>query len=88
MILESFGMHIVECADFISGLGWPREQWAMQILIRLAEIDFKSVSKWVETELDAFAASFFSSLIIEQMNNAGRARASSNRKGALEPKAL
>ena len=86
--LEQTAIVVKKAATFLKGLGWTNEQWAMQVLHSLAEVDFREVPPYWATEISDFVNSIFGSYIIEEMNNKARTRAMTHKNKSLEPKSL
>lgn len=83
--LEEIASVTPACAAWCSTMCWPRQQWAREQLLALAEDSFSRVCPMVERQLEMFADSFLTTLPIENLFNSAREASSKSRKGQLEP---
>lgn len=72
-----------ECKQWLASVCWPLQHWAREILCFLAEDDFDRVSALVLDEVTMYSDSFWTTLSVENVFNAGRDLSSKARKGSL-----
>lgn len=63
---------------------WPAHQWNREVLLQLFESEFADIGPDLSESLQAYAGSFFSSLVCEELFNQNRRAADCNAKGAHE----
>lgn len=86
--LEAESMSNTQCRQWLESMCWPLQVWSREILLFLAEGDFREECPRVLAGVSQYSDSFLSTLAIEHVFNYGRDLAPKSRKGSLAPVGL
>lgn len=86
--MEASALEDHEARMWLDSLRWPLEQWCRELLVMLAEGGWESVPSVVQEEVSQYSRAHWSTIMIENLGNAGRRASRASPSGALKAPAL
>jgi hypothetical protein len=87
-LLETTALADQEAHEFCQNMSWASHQWVREVFLELAECQFERTSAHLQGQLRGFAASHFSTLVIENSFNDLRRQEALSRTRVLEASAI
>eukprot|EP00971_Amphidinium_carterae_P339321 6477055-Amphidinium_carterae.1 len=85
ILMEETALVNKDAAAFVKNLTVPADTWYRELMVFCFEVGFQHVPEIVKRELEHYAETAFSSLLVECSFNVLRDKASKNRGGKMDP---